>query len=103
MDATGVVLTLGPNPAAGQALASPGLVVASRDNVACDATCLAILKYYLAQAGVANTRITNYTCWNQPQMLRAIALRLGITKASEYNYSQSGVTEMAELLKYLNA
>ncbi|MGC4064988.1 MAG: DUF362 domain-containing protein [Polyangiaceae bacterium] len=103
MDATGVVLTLGPNPASGQATASPGLVVATRDNVACDVTCLAILKHYLAKAGIANTRITGSTCWTQPQIQRAVALGLWITKASQYNYSQSGVTEMTELLRYINA
>jgi uncharacterized protein (DUF362 family) len=103
MDATNVVLTLGPNPASGQATAAPGLVVASRDNVACDVTCLAILKHYLAKAGVANSRITGSSCWAQPQIKRAVALGQWITKASQYNYAQSGVTEMTDLLRYINA
>jgi uncharacterized protein (DUF362 family) len=103
MDATGIVLTLGPNPSSGQALASPGIVVATKDNVACDVTALGILRYYLAKAGVANANLTNFNCWNQPQLVRALALGLGITGRSQYNYTSSGITEINDIMTYVNA
>jgi uncharacterized protein (DUF362 family) len=103
MDATGIVLTLGPNPSTGQTLASPGIVVAPKDPVACDATALGILRYYLAKAGVANANLTNFNCWNQPQMIRALALGLGITSKSQYNFRAVGVAEIDAIMAYVNA
>jgi uncharacterized protein (DUF362 family) len=103
MDATGIVLTLGPNPTTGQALASPGIVVATRDPVAADVTALGILRYYLAQAGVANANLTNFNCWNQPQLVRALALGIGITSRSQYNYRAVGVGQIDAIMAYVNA
>ncbi len=101
MDATKICLTKGPNP--GGASAAPGIVVASKDPIANDVTGLAILKYYLKQRNIANTQITNYTCWTQPQIVRATQIGLGIKSKSAYTAAQSGVTEWSSLLALINA
>jgi uncharacterized protein (DUF362 family) len=99
MDATKVCLTGGPNPGGQQA--SPNIVVASRnDNVANDVTGLAILRYYLAQASITNTQLNGSapTPWNQPQILRAIAIGLGITSRQAYTYQAQGISEIDAIM-----
>jgi uncharacterized protein (DUF362 family) len=99
MDATKACLTGGPGPGGQQA--SPGIVVASgNDNVANDVTGVAILRYYLAQAGITNSDLNGSapTPWNQPQILRAIAIGLGITSRQAYSYQAQGISEIDAIM-----
>jgi hypothetical protein len=99
MDATKVCLTGGPNPGGQQA--SPGIVVASgNDNVANDATGVAILRHYLAQANLTNNQLNGSapTPWNQPQILRAIAIGLGTASRQAYTYQAQGITEIDAIM-----
>ena len=99
LDATRACLTRGPNP--GGEVASPGIVVATADPVACDVTGLAILKHALAEAGIANADIDDYTVWSQPQIERALALGLGITTPAQYQATARGIDEIDALMGYV--
>lgn len=101
LDATRACLTSGPMP--GGETADPGLIVASSDPVACDVTGLAILKHYLQLGGISNSDIDSYGVWDQPQIVRAIELGLGVAGASEYDADAVGVSELAQLMGYVNA
>lgn len=99
LDATKACLTKGPMP--GGAQASPGLIVATSDPIACDVTGLAILKYSLSQQKIANAAIDNYTVWTQPQIQRAMQIGIGITSQSAYDAAASGVAEFDALMSYI--
>jgi uncharacterized protein (DUF362 family) len=102
LDATKALLTAGPS--LGGLQASPGIVVATADAVAADVTGLCIMKYYLAQAGRADSQIDNYTVWTQPQMVRALALGNGwMSNKAQYTYTSQGISEIQTIMQYLNA
>ncbi len=102
LDATQAILTGGPG--LGGLQASPGIVVATADAVAADATGLCILKHYLAQSGQANHQIDNYTVWSQPQMIRSVTLNNGwISSRNQYSYASQGIDEIETIMQYLNA
>jgi uncharacterized protein (DUF362 family) len=102
LDATKALLTAGPS--LGGLQASPGIVVATADAVAADATGLCIMKHYLAQAGRADSQIDNYTVWTQPQMVRALALGNGwISSRQQYSYGSQGISEIQTIMQYLDA
>ena len=102
LDATQALLTAGPGLGGRQA--SPGIVIATADAVAADATGLCVLKHYLAQIGQADPQIDNYTVWTQPQMIRALALNNGwISSKQQYSYASQGIDEIATIMQYLNA
>jgi len=96
LDATKACLTGGPFT--GGAIGEPGLIVASADPIACDVTGVAILKHYLQEQQIDNEYIDNYGVWDQPQILRAIELGLGISGPSGYVAKSSGVSEIGALL-----
>lgn len=104
LDATRADLTGGgglgltPNPVT----ASPGLIVATADPIACDVTGLAILKYHLRERNLSNERIDNYTAWSQPQVVRATQIGLGIQSSADYSVSSQNVPEIEELMNYIN-
>jgi uncharacterized protein (DUF362 family) len=99
LDATRACLTGGPFP--GGDIADPGLIVASSDPIACDVTGLAILKHYLQQHGVSNSDIEDHTVWDQPQIVRALEIGIGITDPQQYDALASGVDEIDALLAYI--
>ncbi len=102
LDATQAILTGGPG--LGGKLASPGIVIATADAVAADATGLCVIKHYLAQIGQANPQIDNYTVWTQPQMVRALALDNGwMSSKQQYSYGSQGIDEIAKIMQHLNA
>ena len=102
LDATQALLTAGPGLGGRQA--SPGIVIATADAVAADATGLCILKHYLAQIGQADSQIDNYTVWTQPQMMRALTLNNGwIGGRKQYSYGSQGIDEIQTIMQYLNA
>ena len=104
LDATRADLTGGampgitPNPVS----ASPGLIVATTDPVACDVTGLAILKYHLKERNLTNKRIDNYTVWSQPQIVHASKIGIGIRNNTEYSVSSQNVPEIEDLMNYIN-
>jgi uncharacterized protein (DUF362 family) len=102
LDATKALLTRGPGLGGKQA--SPGIVIATADAVAADATGLCVLKHYLAQIGQADPQIDDYTVWTQPQMVRALALSNGwISGKQQYSYGSQGIDEIETIMHYLNA
>ncbi len=102
LDATRAILTAGPG--LGGIVASPGIVIATTDAVAADATGLCIIKHYLTQIGQADPQIDNYTVWTQPQMVRALTLNNGwISNKQQYSYGSQGISEIQTIMHYLNA
>ena len=104
LDATRADLTGGaapgltPNPVS----ASPGLIVATTDPVACDVTGLAILKHNLKERDLTNERIDNFTVWSQPQIVHASKVGIGIRNSAEYSVSSQNVPEIDDLMTYIN-
>ena len=102
LDATQALLTAGPG--LGGIQASPGIVIATTDAVAADATGLCVMKHYLAQANQADAQIDQYTVWTQPQMVRALALGNGwISSPALYAYQSKGISEIGTMMRYLTA
>lgn len=100
LDATKACLTKGPFP--GGAQASPGLIVATPDPIACDVTGLAILKHAAAAASVDSPDLAG-SPWLQPQIVRALAVGIGIGAPAEYSALGDGVPELDELLALISA
>jgi uncharacterized protein (DUF362 family) len=92
MDATKSYLDKGPSSGTE---ASPGIVVASVDAVAVEATGLAILKQYRSAAGIAKDDIENVKIFStDTKTLMGRALTLGngwIKSREEYSYAASGL------------
>jgi uncharacterized protein (DUF362 family) len=102
LDATQALLTAGPGLGGRQA--SPGIVIATADAVAADATGLCVMKHYLTQIGQADSQIDTYTVWTQPQMVRALTLNNGwISSKQHYSYGSQGIDEIEMIMQYLNA
>ena len=104
LDATRADLTGGamPDTTPNAVSASPGLIVATTDPVACDVTGLAILKYHLKERNLTNERIDNYTVWSQPQIVHASRIGIGIRSNAEYSVSSQNVPEIEDLVNYIN-
>lgn len=100
LDGTGAVLTKGPFT--GGATAKTDLVVATSDPIACDAIGLAILKRALTKEGVSSPQVEG-PIWQQPQLVRALAIGVGIGSPSELTTAADGVPEMPELAALLSA
>jgi uncharacterized protein (DUF362 family) len=108
MDATQICLTHGPQPNGRNVIATPNLVVASKDPVANDLTGLCILRHYLALTSTANAQLTSpASIWNQPQILRALALNNGwITSKQQFtldHFQAKGVADITTMMQYLTA
>jgi len=99
LDASKCNLTNGPFPGE---QADSNVIVASTDPVAVDATGVAILKYWLLQRGVSNSRL-DPAVWDQPQLVHAMQIGLGITDRSQYSYQADGVDEIDSIMAFLNA
>lgn len=89
LDATRALVTGGPFT--GQQ-ARPGIVVACRDLVAADAAGLALLTYFGAWSAVSDVSV-----WQQPQIVRAIELGLGVRGANEMKLVGEGVRELEDI------
>jgi uncharacterized protein (DUF362 family) len=103
LDATKCLLTGGPQVGS-NTTASPGIVVATKDPIIADVTGLCIIKQYLETTGTTNTRITNTSVWEQPQIARAMALAMSgwISSKRTLNYSVQGLdaTESASIMAF---
>lgn len=93
LDGTRVIVEGGP--ARGKTVEA-GLVLASADVVAIDATGLALLKTLGSTPGVMGRSV-----WQQPQVSRAVALRLGATAAQDVAIEGQGVPEVATMMEHL--
>ena len=104
LDATRADLTGGAMPGLtpNAVTASPGLIVATTDPVACDVTGLAILKHNLKERNLTNERIDNYTVWSQPQIVHASSIGIGIRNSAGYSVSSRNVSEIEDLMTYIN-
>jgi len=78
VDALSIVLTGGPAALAMDS-AKPGLILASKDRVACDSLAVAVLKHYAKEQNIDKPYV-NKSVWDQAQILRAQQLNLGRTK-----------------------
>jgi uncharacterized protein (DUF362 family) len=92
LDATKAYLDGGPSSGK---QASPGIVVASADAVAAEATGLCILRQYRSAGGLSKDDIENVKIFNtDPKTLMGRALTLGngwITSRDQYNYAAEGL------------
>jgi len=104
LDSTRADLTGGAMPGLTEnaVTASPGLVVATTDAVACDVTGLAILKHNLKERNLANERIDNFTVWSQPQIAHATSIGVGIRSKDQYSIASQNVPELDDLINYIN-
>ncbi|MDJ0764288.1 MAG: DUF362 domain-containing protein [Myxococcota bacterium] len=78
VDAVSIILTGGPADAT-MDTADPGLVLASKDRVACDALAVAVLKRYAKQQGIDRPYVDK-SVWQQAQIKHAQKFNLGRTK-----------------------
>lgn len=93
LDGRKVFYTGGPNKGG---LKSPGVVIAGRNMVACDALGLAVLKH------IGTTKkIQNASIWEIPQIKRAIKIGLGPRNIEEIRHH--GIDEIQELKHLLSA
>lgn len=82
-------------PAKGK-MVEPGLIIASRDRVANDATGLALLKTLGTEE-----RIQSKSVWEQPQIRRAVELRLGVNGPAGIEIKGEGVPELETIRGHL--
>jgi uncharacterized protein (DUF362 family) len=92
-DATKCFVTEGPNRGT---LREPGIVLASPDVIANDATGLALLK----TLGTI-PKIQENSVWAQPQIKRAVELGLGVKNIEEITVKGSGIEEINEIIANL--
>ena len=79
-------------------IANPGLVLASKDRVACDSLALAVLKYYASRHGIERDYV-HQSVWKQAQIRRASQLGLGRVDPDLINIIGDGVEEIEGLIQ----
>jgi uncharacterized protein (DUF362 family) len=94
LDATQALLSGGPLKAEGDLLAAPGLVLASADPVALDATGIALLRVL----GSVEPDLTRMGVWEQPVQAHAVSLGLGISGPDDYSVAATGFADLAAVL-----
>jgi uncharacterized protein (DUF362 family) len=95
VDALTVTLTGGPSSLASR-YAKPGLILASKDRVACDSLAVAVLKYY-AKANNVSRPYVNKSVWSQASITQAQKLNLGRTKEN-ITVADDGVGNISDIL-----
>lgn len=99
VDALTVILSGGP--ASSRMIAvNPGLILASKDRVACDSVSLAALRYYASQQGIDRPYVEK-SVWQQAQIVRAQQLNLGRGKR-DIKVASDGVDEIDAILARWN-
>lgn len=95
LDATKAMVTGGPT---GGTSAESKVVVATKDAIAADITGLCIQKQFGPKSG----GVYNQKVWNQPQIARALELKLNgwLSSAQNFEYAQQGVTEHADIMAW---
>ena len=95
VDALTVVLSGGP-ASDHMKCTEPGLVLASKDRVACDSVGLAVLRYYASQMGIDRPYVQK-SVWDQAQIVRAQELNLGRSK-NRIRVAGEGIAEIDGIL-----
>ncbi|MDJ0763738.1 MAG: DUF362 domain-containing protein [Myxococcota bacterium] len=101
VDATKIILTNGPVFPTME-FATPGIVLASKDRVACDAVSVAILKYY---AGLQNIdrNYVHKSVWEQRQIIHAGRIGLGVNNPDQIHILHTGIDEISDILNLWRA
>ncbi len=99
VDALTVVLSGGPASSL-MTTADPGLILASKDRVACDSVALAALRHYASLQGIDRPYVGK-SVWQQAQIVRAQQLNLGRDKA-HIEVASDGVDELDAILARWN-
>lgn len=73
VDALDVILTGGPSRGT---VASPGVILASKDRVACDSLAVAVLRTYAKRRGIMRPYV-NKSVWRQAAIVTALSLNVG--------------------------
>jgi uncharacterized protein (DUF362 family) len=73
------------------------IVVASKDAIAADVTGLAIIRYF---GGSSTATSANSVPWTQAQIRRAMALAIPgwLTAQTDFAYTQTGISEAADIM-----
>jgi len=99
VDALTVILSGGPASSRMTAV-DPGLILASKDRVACDSVSLAVLRHYASQQGIDRPYVEK-SVWQQAQIVRAQQLNLGRSKGN-IKIASEGVDEIDAILARWN-
>ncbi|MBN2027844.1 MAG: DUF362 domain-containing protein [Actinobacteria bacterium] len=99
VDALTVILSGGPASSRMTAV-DAGLILASKDRVACDSVALAVLRHYASLHGVDRPYVEK-SVWQQAQILRAQQLNLGRDKG-DIRVIGDGVDEIDAILARWN-
>jgi uncharacterized protein (DUF362 family) len=99
VDALTVILEGGP-ASNHMKYTEPGLILASKDRVACDSVALAVLRYYASQMGIDRPYMEK-SVWDQAQIVRAQELNLG-RKKNRIRVAGEGVAEIDGILAQWN-
>jgi uncharacterized protein (DUF362 family) len=92
VDALTVILTGGP-AGINMDTADAGLVLASKDRVACDSVAVAVLKHHATVQGISKSYVTK-SVWDQAQIIRGRELGLGTADPTNIEISDQGVEEL---------
>jgi uncharacterized protein (DUF362 family) len=95
VDALTVVLSGGP-ASSRMTAAHPGLIIASKDRVACDSLAVAALRHYASLQGIDRPYVGK-PVWQQAQIVRAQQLNLGRDK-SAIKIKSDGVDEIDAIM-----
>lgn len=94
VDALTVILSGGPASAL-MVAAEPGLIIASKDRVACDSLGVAVLRHYAGLHGVDRPYVDK-PVWQQAQIVRAQQLNLGRDRGA-IKITSEGVSDIAAI------
>ena len=100
VDALTIILSGGP-ASPNMKIADSGLILASKDRVACDSLALAVLKYHASEQGI-NEDYVKQSVWEQAQIKRASSLGLGRKDPDRIHITSDGVDNIDNILAYWN-
>jgi uncharacterized protein (DUF362 family) len=89
MDGTKAFVSGGPSRGD---LVEPKLIVASRDRIATDVTGLGVLKHYGTEAHIQDVSV-----WQQPTIIRAIEIGVGVKNLSQIDLKAANVPELEDI------
>jgi uncharacterized protein (DUF362 family) len=96
VDAIRPGLVNGPAPTRDSEFADAGLILASKDRVACDSLSVAVLKTYAIQNGIDKPYV-NKSVWEQAQIKRGGELGLGIVDPKNIEIIDHNVDNIADI------
>jgi len=107
VDATSIVIAGGPHNSIffeEMVVEHPGMIIASKDRVACDTVALSVLKHYGSLRLDASKNYIATPVWDQKQIVHAAHLGLGINDPNRIEVIQQGVSseEMTAIMAMWN-